>query len=63
MCSYAIRQTRISQVIIEKRTKKGGGVTSQYPILKDESFPGGGAPPVIILGIYAPASPVGCASF
>lgn len=51
MCSYAIRQTRISQVVIEKRTEHGGGVTSQYPILKDESFPGGGGPPEIILGI------------
>ena len=51
MCSYAIRQTRISKVVIEKRTEKGGGVTSQYPILTDESFPVGGPPPEIILGI------------
>ena len=50
MCSYAIRRTRISTVVIEKRTEEGGGVTSRYPILKDESFPGGGAPPEIILG-------------
>ena len=51
MCSYAIRQTRISKVVIEKRTERGGGVTSRYPILKDEVFPGGGPPPEIILGI------------
>ena len=51
MCSYAIRQTRISRVVIEKRTEQGGGVTSQYPILKDESFPVGGPPPEIVLGI------------
>ena len=31
MCSYAIRQTRISRVVIEKRTEQGGGVTSLYP--------------------------------
>ena len=51
MCSYAIRQTQISQVVIEKRTEKGGGVTSRYPILKDESFPVGGPPPEIVLGL------------
>lgn len=51
MCSYAIRQTRISRVVIEERTGKGGGVTSRYPILKDESFPVGGPPPEIVLGI------------
>jgi len=51
MCSYAIRQTRISQVVIEKRTEKGGGVTSQYSILSDSSFPSGAPPPIIILGI------------
>ena len=51
MCSYAIRQTRISTVVIEKPTEKGGGVTSPYPILTDESFPIGGPPPEIILGI------------
>ena len=51
MCSYAIRQTRISRVVIEERTEKGGGVTSQYPILKDESFPAGGPLPEIVLGI------------
>lgn len=51
MCSYAIRQTRISRVVIEKRIEKGGGVTSQYPILKDDAFPVGGPPPEIVLGI------------
>ena len=51
MCSYAIRQTHISRVVIEKRTEQGGGVTSQYPILKDDSFTVGGPPPEIVLGI------------
>ncbi len=51
MCSYAIRQTRISQVVIENRTENGGGVTSQYPILSDSSFPNWAPPPDIILGI------------
>ena len=51
MCSYAIRQTRISRVVIEKRTEQGGGVTSLYPILKDGSFPIGGPPPEIVLGL------------
>ncbi len=45
MCSYAIRQTRISQVVTEKPTEKGGGVTSQYSILKDPSFPNGAPAP------------------
>lgn len=51
MCSYAIRRTRISRVVIEKRTEKGGGVTSQYPILSDSSFPSGAPPPTIVLGV------------
>lgn len=33
LCSFAIRQTRISRVVFAKKTLEIGGVSSNYPIL------------------------------
>lgn len=51
MCSYVVRQTRISQVIIGRTTPGVGGFSSQYPILNDPQIPGWGDPPRLVFGI------------
>ena len=51
MCSYAIRQTRISKVIIGGRASKAGGISSQHPILTDAQIAGWGEPPDIVAGL------------
>jgi tRNA(adenine34) deaminase len=51
MCSYAIRQTRISKVIIGGRASKAGGISSQHPILTDAQIAGWGEPPEIVAGL------------
>ena len=50
MCSYAVRQTRISQVIIGRPTPTVGGISSHHPILIDAQIPGWGKPPDIVSG-------------
>ncbi len=47
MCSYAIRESRISQVIIGAAVDSISGVTSRYPILTDGQVDGWSAPPSI----------------
>ena len=51
MCSYAVRQTRISKVIIGRPTPRVGGISSQHPILIDAKIPGWGQPPDIVSGV------------
>ncbi|HXW00196.1 MAG TPA: nucleoside deaminase [Anaerolineae bacterium] len=51
MCSYAIRQTGISQVVIGMETASLGGVSSAYAILSDSTIPGWGSPPVVVTDI------------
>jgi tRNA(adenine34) deaminase len=51
MCSYAVRQTRISKVIIGRPTPWVGGISSQHPILTDARIPGWGQPPDIVYGV------------
>jgi tRNA(adenine34) deaminase len=51
MCSYVIRQTHISKVIIGGLTSKAGGISSHYPILRDAHVAGWGEPPDIFAGI------------
>jgi len=53
MCSYAIRQTGISQVIIGLTTLDKGGFSSKYPILTASDIPGWSPPPLVITGILA----------
>jgi tRNA(adenine34) deaminase len=50
MCSYAVRQTRICQVIIGRPTPTVGGISSHHPILIDAQIPGWGKPPNIVSG-------------
>jgi tRNA(adenine34) deaminase len=51
MCSYAIRQTGISQVVIGMETASLGGVSSACAILTDPTIPGWGSPPVVVTDI------------
>jgi tRNA(adenine34) deaminase len=51
MCSYAVRQTRISKVIIGRPTPRVGGISSLHPILTDARIPGWGQPPDIVSGV------------
>ncbi len=53
MCAFAIRETKISQVVIGTPVPDIGGATSRYPILTDPSIPGWPPPPIIIW--YPPA--------
>lgn len=49
MCSYIIRQTGISTVVIGELTGDTGGYSSALPVLKDETVQKWGKPPEIIL--------------
>lgn len=51
MCSYAIRETHIRQVVIGAPTPDIGGVSSIYPILRDTTITSWSSPPIIIEGI------------
>lgn len=54
MCSFAIRETGISEVVIGDTVAGIGGVTSRYPILTDDKIDGWGQPPrVVWLGLQA----------
>ena len=48
MCSFAIRQSGISEVVIGEAVPDIGGATSRYPILSDPDIPGWRPPPNII---------------
>jgi len=47
MCSFAIRETGIGQVVIGVPVEDIGGVTSRYPILSDSGVADWGPPPKI----------------
>ena len=51
MCSYAVRQTRVSKLIIGRPTPGIGGISSPHPILVDAQIPGWGQPPNIVSGV------------
>lgn len=51
MCSYAIRDTGISTVVIGAETLDVGGISTRYPLLIDADLPFWGSPPQIISGI------------
>lgn len=38
MCSYAIRQTRISRIVFGSRNRKTGGVSSKFAVLRGENL-------------------------
>ena len=47
MCSFAIRETGISEVVIGAPVADIGGATSSYPILTDLSINGWRTPPTV----------------
>lgn len=51
MCSYAIRQTRISQVVIGMEISSLGGVSSACAFLLDPTVPDWGLPPMIVTNV------------
>jgi tRNA(adenine34) deaminase len=51
MCSYAIRQARISQVVIGRPTPDVGGISSRHPILTDPAIATWPSPPSIFTGV------------
>ncbi len=50
MCSYAVRQTRIDQVVIGHPVPKVGGVSSEFAVLT-APIEGWGPPPRILMGV------------
>lgn len=51
MCSYVIREARISELVYGIDTPNIGGVTSGHPILIDTKILGWNPPPKIVKGI------------
>lgn len=51
MCSYVIRDTGISTVVIGAETRDVGGISTRYPLLVDATLSVWGPPPHIIFGI------------
>ena len=51
MCSYAIRQTRISQVVIGTTVRSVGGISSRHPILIDSDIECWPSPPSVTCGV------------
>jgi tRNA(Arg) A34 adenosine deaminase TadA len=51
MCAYAIRQARISMVVIGRPAPGIGGVSSSHPILTDPSIENWTAPPGVVTGV------------
>ncbi len=56
ICSTAIRQTRIARVVIAAMASGIGGVTSPYPILRDDTILRFGPPPEMEQGVLADRS-------
>lgn len=52
MCSYVIRHTKISTVVIGLLTGETGGYSSKYPILTDTTIHTWATPPIIIEFCY-----------
>ena len=53
MCSYAIRQTRISEVVLGRPSREVGGISSLHPILSDSRISCWAQPPHIVWGVLA----------
>ena len=51
MCSYAVRQTRISQVVIGRSVPSVGGFSSRHPILTDPDIEFWPSPPSVTCGV------------
>lgn len=55
MCSYAIRDTGISTVVIGAETRDVGGISTRYPLLVDADLPVWDPPPQIIFSVLGDA--------
>jgi tRNA(adenine34) deaminase len=53
MCSFAIRETSISQVVIGAPVPDIGGATSPHPILSDVGIHGWRTPPTLFWGRWS----------
>jgi len=51
MCSYAIRQTRITQVVVGATVPSVGGLSSRHPILIDPDIECWPSPPLVTCGV------------
>lgn len=51
MCSYAIRESQISRVVIGTETLDVGGISTRYPLLVDATIPIWPAPPQVTTGV------------
>lgn len=51
LCSYAIRATGISTVVVGTPVPHIGGITSRHQILTDDGIPAWACPPEVILGV------------
>lgn len=51
MCSYVIRQLRVSQVVYGLETARIGGITSLHPILTDPALAGWRPAPSVLGGV------------
>lgn len=52
MCSYAIRQTGVSQLIVGARVPYVGGISSKYPLLTDSEISCWSPAPSVSIGIF-----------
>ncbi|MEO1166551.1 MAG: nucleoside deaminase, partial [Chloroflexota bacterium] len=48
MCTYAIRETGIAQVVIGSKTLDVGAISTKYKLLTDDTITVWGAPPTIV---------------
>ena len=51
LCSYVIRHSRIHTVVIGISGGDTGGISSNYPLLEDQTIEKWGKPPVLVKGI------------
>ena len=51
MCSFVIRGTRLSRVVIGRAVPHVGGVSSKHPILTDPKIPNWPRPPAVVTGL------------
>lgn len=51
MCSYVVRRTGISRVVVGARVRSVGGASSRHPVLNDAEIEGWGRPPEVVFGV------------
>lgn len=51
MCSYVVRRTGISRVVVGASVAAVGGASSRHPVLTDPEIPVWGRPPEVVFGV------------